>query len=164
MMYSNCNLPLSLIKNYSTVKAFNSNSHSASCSTLVVNPVCLILTQYATKCKLKLGDTLIYCIYVINNTKNSVTNIKLKDTLPKEVKLIRTFVEDGYYNYNNNSILYKIRNIKPHSFCKITIVLRPTTLGKKINSIEVICKKSKCTLNNPCEICSIVKLNTNEDL
>lgn len=159
MICSKCDLQLSLIQNYATVKAANSNLHEASCSTLVINPVCLILTQYATKRKLKLGDALIYCIYIINNTKHSVHNIKLKDTLPRGIKLLRTFVEDGSYNYINNYIFYNINTIKPHSFCKITINLYPTTCGKKINSIEVICKKSKCTVNNPCTICSIAGIN-----
>lgn len=158
MICTRCDLPFSLLQNYATVKATNSNFHQASCSTLVVDPVCLILTQYATRCKLKLGDTLIYCIYIINNTKCCVHNIKLKDTLPRGTKLLRTFVQDGCYRYdNNNNIFYNIHTIEPHSFCKITISLWPTTVGKKINSIEVICKKSKCTVNNPCKICSIVK-------
>lgn len=156
MMYSNCCSQVSLIKNYATVQSCNASPQTASCSIVRIEPVCLILTQYATKRKLNLGDSLVYSIYVINNLKNDIYGIRLKDSLPRGVNFVDTQVENGRYRQSENKIFYEIESIKAYSYSKITISVYPVTLGKKVNSIEVTCKKAACTVNNPCKVCSAV--------
>lgn len=148
---------LSLITNYAAAKANNSIGVSTSNSICSVEPACLVLTQYVNKCKTKLCSNLVYHIYVINNVKHDIQCVHLKDILPCGVKLISTHALNGKYKYCDNKIFYDIYNIKPHSFSKITLIVCPTTAGKKVNSIEVTCNKSQFTVNNPSKVCSYVK-------
>lgn len=139
--------PVSFITNRIKVKADNSISSTASNSLYFIHEVCLVLTQYLYK----ICNNLIYNIYVINNVENDIYNIKLEDILPQGAKFVSTFVEHGQYKQFKEKIYYDISIIKAHSFCKITLNLRSTTPGKKINTIKVIGKESKCTVHNPCE-------------
>lgn len=159
MMYSNCYSPMSSIKNCATIKTSNTPSYKSLCSTTFIGSACLILNQYANKKRLRVGSSLVYHIYVINNLKCDINNIILRDVLPRGVKLLETTVENGQYKQCENEVFYNINVIEPHSFCKITISVVPVTLGKKINTIDVICEKSKCAVNSPCKICSEVNLN-----
>ncbi|OOP72135.1 DUF11 domain-containing protein [Clostridium beijerinckii] len=158
MIYPKGCLCTSLIRNYVTLKAINTSPYKSTCSSLLIQPlpVLLIFTQYSRIT----GNNLVYYIYIINNFKCDIKNIKLIDILPKGVKFISTSIEHGKYKYCNNKILYNIDFIEPHSFCKIIINLKPVTLGKKINSIKIICKETKSVKyivnKNPCKSFHIV--------
>lgn len=145
---------LSILKNHVTIEASNIPSYEATCSTILIqpNPIFLVLTQYATILK----NNLIYHIYIINNLNYNIRNIKLKNILPKGIRFISTSIDNGEYKKFNNKIFYNIDVIEQHSFCKITVILCPITLGKKTNSIEVMCKKSNYICNNPCKISCMI--------
>jgi conserved repeat domain len=158
MIYPKCCLCTSIIKNHVTVKAINTPPYKSTCSTILIQPlpICLVFTQHSKM----IGNILVYYIYIINNFKCDIENIKLKDILPRGVKFISTSVEHGEYKRCNKQIFYNIDVIEKHSFCRIILNLRPITLGKKINSIEIMCKRPKlvkCIVNeNPCKSCYIV--------
>ncbi|BCZ47291.1 hypothetical protein psyc5s11_33580 [Clostridium gelidum] len=145
MANSRCYLKLSLIKNHVTVKPSNTHSYQSICSMISIEVPCLVLTQSVSKC----GNNLVYSVYIINNLNCDITNIHLKDILPKGVKFISTYVENGKYKHYHCKIFYNIANIKSHSFCKIIIVLCPQTPDIKVNSIEVVSKNFNCIINNP---------------
>lgn len=147
--------PVSVITNHVTVKSDNSVSCKTSNSLFLIHPVCLVLTQYVHK----VGNNLSYSIYIINNIEYDISNVVLKDILPKGVKFVSTLVEKGQYRYCKDRIFYGIPIISSHSFCKIVLNVCPTTLGKKINSIKVIGKKSKYTIHNPSKAFTAVCLN-----
>lgn len=153
-----CYFPEYLTKNNVTISGSTINSYKASCSVFLIEPVHLVVTQYAAKRNLKFGTNLIYYIYIINNLKCDICNINLKDILPKGVKVIYTHVRNGYYEYYKDKIFYHINFIRPYSFCKIAISVYPLSSCPKVNSIEVISKQSKCTANNPCKISCEVNL------
>ncbi|PJI10510.1 MULTISPECIES: hypothetical protein [Clostridium] len=155
-MYSKYSLPLYLRKNYKNDDLNNDSMSRVPCSTVVLKRICLILNQYAVRWKSSQENSLVYYVYIINNLRHDIFNIKLKDTLPDGVKFANTRIEHGRYKKYNNKIFYYINRIEAFSFCKITICVYPVTLGKKVNSIEVIGEEAKCTVNNPCKVCSKV--------
>ena len=78
--------------------------------------------------------------------------------MPRGVEVMSTYVEDGQYQYCKDKIFYFVPIIKPNSFCKIVLNVRPITLGEKINSIEVLGKKSNYTIHNNSKECGVVYL------
>lgn len=153
------NKVVSSIENLITVKSDNRGCITASNSIhfieeVSIPPVCLVLTQYISK----LGKNLSYNIYIINNIKYDICSVNLRDILPSGVRFVSTYVENGRYECCKDKILYYIPIIKSNSVCKIILNVCPITLGRKINSIEVLGKKSQCTIHNPSKACTVVYL------
>lgn len=139
------NLPGSLITNIVTVKSDNSFTCTSSNSLLFMHQTCLIISHYVNK----VSDKLSYRIYILNNLERDIYDVKLIDTLPEGVDFVSTSVENGQYSLNEGKVFYDISIIEPNSFCTILLNVFPTTLGEKINSIEVLDKYANYTIPNP---------------
>ncbi|MDD3223881.1 MAG: hypothetical protein PHX70_04105 [Clostridium sp.] len=159
-MDSNFHLPSTISKNSAIVTANNGPKAEAIASICIIEPLCLMLIQHVNHCKLKLGNNLLFYIYIINIVDFDIYNVTLKDTIPKGVDFISTFIPDGKYKYDKNKIFYYIPIVKAQSFSRIILDLHPVTLGPKINEVEII-SKEHCnhTINNPSRSRSIIYMD-----
>ena len=156
--------PSGFVKSTFTVTGNNIETISDSTMLYIIETSCLVLMQTVNKCKIPLGNTFTYVIYILNKIKYSIYDIQLKDIIPNGAEFVSTSVDNGDYYYSKGRVFYNINVISPCTFAKITLTVKPATFGNMINSIEVTSKEHiKYTVNNPSRVCCSVFLDKNNN-
>lgn len=144
--------PKITIKSKIIVKAKNNKPILDDLPLYVVETSCLVIMQ-TVNASISLGNNIIYTIYVLNKIHDNIYNLQLEDLIPYGTKFISCYVDNGNYKYYKEKVICNIDIIKPGTFAKIIVIVRPVIWGKIVNSIELVTKDyAQYTVNNPSRV------------
>jgi uncharacterized repeat protein (TIGR01451 family) len=115
----------------------------------------LSLTKGVNNAKPKVGEQIVYSIYVANNGPSSASGVTVKDVLPQGLTFVSSTATGG--SYNKTTGVWTIGNIGVGNTIALQITAKVTKVGTTVNTAEVCSASPQDPDSTPCNN------NPNED-